>query len=111
MGRISCYLAAACLVAACAINTPQPPPTPPASPSPATAPVVAPAPLPASVNLDAATQALIARTRRAVFLVPFSHWDTDWHSTFDSYAGTADRNILDAIRLARHEPRFRYAVE
>lgn len=72
-----------------------------------------PAPLPVvdNPNLDAETQAMIAHAQRVVFVVPFSHWDTDWHDTFDNYVKLADQNIAAAIRLARQSPRFRYAIE
>ena len=63
-------------------------------------------------NFDAATQSLIAHADRVVFLIPFSHWDTDWHhQTFDSYSQLADQNILEAIRLAKQNPRYRYTLE
>jgi Glycosyl hydrolases family 38 N-terminal domain len=65
----------------------------------------------AAINLDAETQALITRAKRTVFLIPFSHWDTDWHRTFSVYAAQADRNILDAIQMAQQHPRFRYTIE
>ncbi|HEY3232780.1 MAG TPA: glycoside hydrolase family 38 C-terminal domain-containing protein [Roseiflexaceae bacterium] len=102
----------ALVLAGCA--APEPLPTPAPAPTAQPAPVeVPPAPLPpaAAINLDAETQALIAHARRAVFLVPFTHWDTDWHNTIDKYAAAADRSIADAIRLAKQEPRFRYAIE
>ncbi len=54
---------------------------------------------------------MITQAQRVVFVVPFSHWDTDWHDTFDNYVKLADGNILAAIQLARQSPRFRYAVE
>ncbi|GAC1646258.1 MAG: hypothetical protein NVS4B8_18320 [Herpetosiphon sp.] len=63
------------------------------------------------INLDALTQSRIAQAKRVVFVVPFSHWDTDWHATFANYSAQADLNILDAIRLARQDARFRYAFE
>ena len=62
-------------------------------------------------NFDAETQALIANADRVVFLIPFSHWDTDWHQSFDSYSQFADQNILKAIQLAKLYPRFRYTLE
>ncbi len=62
-------------------------------------------------NFDTATQSLIAHADRVVFLVPFSHWDTDWHDTFDVYSQKADQNILSAIQLAKQYPRFRYTME
>jgi hypothetical protein len=64
-----------------------------------------------SVNLDAQTQALVARASRTVFLIPFSHWDTDWHSDFTTYSRQADQNILAAIHLAKSYPRYRYTLE
>ncbi len=33
-------------------------------------------------NFDSATQSLIAKAKRVVFLIPFSHWDTDWHQPY-----------------------------
>jgi Glycosyl hydrolases family 38 N-terminal domain/Glycosyl hydrolases family 38 C-terminal domain len=64
-----------------------------------------------SINLDAQTQALVARAPRTVFLIPFSHWDTDWHANFAVYSRQADQNILAAIRLAKNNPRYRYTLE
>ena len=68
-------------------------------------------PASASINLDAETQARIQTAQRVVFLVPFSHWDTDWHENYDAYVALSDRNILAAIQLAKQHPRFRYALE
>lgn len=68
-------------------------------------------PTPPPSNFDAETQAQIARAERVVFLIPFSHWDTDWHETYDKYARDADQNILDAIAYAKQSPRFRYTLE
>jgi hypothetical protein len=48
---------------------------------------------------------------RVVFVVPFSHWDTDWHEAFPDYVKRSDGNILAAIRMAEASPRFRYAME
>jgi hypothetical protein len=62
-------------------------------------------------NFDAETQAMIARAKRVVFLVPFSHWDTDWHQNFDAYSQLADQNILKAIQLAKQYPRYRFTLE
>jgi alpha-mannosidase len=62
-------------------------------------------------NLDAETKALIAQADHVIFLIPFSHWDTDWHATFTQYANLADHNILTAIQLAKKYPRFRYTLE
>jgi hypothetical protein len=64
-----------------------------------------------SINLDAQTQARVASARRTVFLIPFSHWDTDWHADFNAYSRQADQNILAAIHLAKNDPRFRYTLE
>lgn len=54
---------------------------------------------------------MIAQAQRVVFVVPFSHWDTDWHDTFDNYVKRADQNIAAALQLAKQYPRFRYAIE
>jgi hypothetical protein len=61
--------------------------------------------------VDARIAAAIAHARRTVFLIPFSHWDTDWHHTFAYYAPHADGNIRDAILLARQDSTFRYTFE
>ncbi len=90
---LSCILAGLVLIAACASS----PSTPPISVS--------------NPNLDAETQAMITHAQRVVFVVPFSHWDTDWHDTFDNYVKLADQNIAAAIQLAKQSPRFRYAIE
>jgi hypothetical protein len=75
----------------------------PFAPSP-TPPVFAP-------NLDADTLAMMARADRIVFVIPFSHWDTDWHETFASYSQDADNDILAAIAMAKQSPQFRYTLE
>src|SRR6266498_5636670 len=62
-------------------------------------------------NFDAQTQSLIARSDRVVFLIPFSHWDTDWHQSYDEYSQLADKNILSAIQVAKQDPRFRFTLE
>jgi alpha-mannosidase len=62
-------------------------------------------------NFDPETQSLIARAERVVFLIPFSHWDTDWHDSFDAYSKQADGNILKAIEIAKQKPRYRYTLE
>ena len=62
-------------------------------------------------NFDAETQAMIVSAKQVVFLVPFSHWDTDWHQNFDAYSQLADQNILEAIQLAKQYPRFRFTLE
>lgn len=62
-------------------------------------------------NFDAETQAKIASAKRVVFLIPFSHWDTDWHQDFDAYSKLADQNILKAIELAKKNSRYRFALE
>src|SRR4051794_29889667 len=87
-----------CLLASCALGTPS---RPAPQPVPTSAATPAPSPSAGAINLAPEIQARIADTRRVVFLVPFSHWDTDWHDTFDSYAAQADRNILDAIHAAQ----------
>lgn len=60
---------------------------------------------------DAETQSLISRSERVVFLIPFSHWDTDWHDSFDAYSKQADGNILKAIEIAKQDPRYRFTLE
>jgi hypothetical protein len=78
----------------------------------ATGPLVAtPAPNVQSPNLDAQTQALMEHADHVVFVIPFSHWDTDWHDTFPNYAKRSDQNIIAAIQMARQYPRFRYTLE
>ncbi|HEX9838733.1 MAG TPA: glycoside hydrolase family 38 C-terminal domain-containing protein [Anaerolineales bacterium] len=62
-------------------------------------------------HFDAETQSLISSAQRVVFLIPFSHWDTDWHDTFDAYSTQADQNILKAIEIAKQDPRYRYTLE
>ena len=62
-------------------------------------------------NFDAQTQSLISRADRVVFLIPFSHWDTDWHQDFNSYSKLSDQNILHAIYLAKQDARFRFTLE
>jgi hypothetical protein len=99
------------MIAACSEPTPTPAPTSSLIPTPEPGPSPAALPAPDAINLDRATQTLIAHAKRAIFLVPFSHWDTDWHRDFAVYAAQADRNILDAIRIAKHSPRFRYTIE
>ena len=69
-----------------------------------------PTPGPSS-NFDADTQTLIAQASRVIFLIPFSHWDTDWHASFTDYARLSDHNILTAIQIAKKYPRFRYTIE
>ena len=102
-------IAAAFVLAACA--APAPGPTPTTAPAPEPGPSPAALPAPPAINLDAASQALIARAKRTVFLIPFSHWDTDWHRSFSVYAEQADRNIHDAIQIAKRSRRFRYTIE
>src|SRR5271157_350232 len=62
-------------------------------------------------NFDTGTQSLIQQSDRVVFLVPFSHWDTDWHQSFAAYSQLSDQNILTAIMLAKRYPRFRFTME
>jgi len=109
--RLTPVVVAVVLLAACAGQAaPRPLPLAPTA-IPATAVARTATATAQVVNLDADIQARIAATRRVVFLVPFSHWDTDWHDGYSSYAEQADRNILAAVQLARREPRFRYAFE
>ncbi len=106
--RISAIFLVAVLVA-CAAPPPQPAPTPTVLAEPGPPPAALPPP--EQINLDRETQALIARAKRTVFLVPFSHWDTDWHEPYEVYAEQANRNILAAMRIAMQHPRFRYTIE
>lgn len=87
--------------------------TPAPAPTLAPAPALGPAPAldTSSINLDPPTQALIAAADRVAFVVPFSHWDTDWHDTYANYSKRSDGNILAAIQLARQDSRYRYAFE
>src|SRR6266498_3758881 len=62
-------------------------------------------------NFDAKTQSLISHSDRVVFLVPFSHWDTDWHQGFDGYSKLSDKNIQIAIEVAKMDSRFRFTLE
>ena len=62
-------------------------------------------------NFDPETQVMIASAKRVVFIIPFSHWDTDWHQDFDAYSKLADQNILKAIELAKQDPRYRFTLE
>lgn len=70
-----------------------------------------PPPPPNFGRFDADTQKLIESAERVAFIVPFSHWDTDWHETFAVYGRMSNNNIQAAIKLAQAEPRFRYALE
>lgn len=90
---------------------PTPAPTPAPSPVPEPGPAPAGLPPPDQINLDSETQALVARAKRTAFLIPFSHWDTDWHNTFAGYSRFAEANIVAAIQIAKQHPRFRYALE
>lgn len=62
-------------------------------------------------NFDAETQTMIASAKRVAFLIPFSHWDTDWHQDFSTYSKLSDQNILKAIQLAKQDPRYRFTLE
>ena len=62
-------------------------------------------------NFDSATQSLIANAKRVVFLIPFSHWDTDWHQSYSAYSQLADKNIQSAIEVAKQDVRFRFTLE
>src|SRR5260221_3607592 len=84
---------------------------PPSPPGPTATPIASPEPTVAAPNLDTATQNLIAKAQRVVFVVSFSHWDTDWHDTFANYSLRSDGNILAAIQMAKQDPQYRYAFE
>jgi len=62
-------------------------------------------------NFDSETHSLISSANRVVFLIPFSHWDTDWHQSYDAYSKLADKNIQSAIEVAKQDARFRFALE
>jgi alpha-mannosidase len=62
-------------------------------------------------NFDSETHSLISRADRVVFLIPFSHWDTDWHQGFEAYSKLSDNNIQSAIDLAKQDARFRFTLE
>ena len=62
-------------------------------------------------NFDDETRSLLLRAERVVFLIPFSHWDTDWHQDFAAYSKLADNNILKAIEVAKQDSRFRFTLE
>ncbi|HKI53241.1 MAG TPA: hypothetical protein VJ987_03885, partial [Anaerolineales bacterium] len=62
-------------------------------------------------HFDPTTQSLIAKAKRVVFLIPFSHWDTDWHGSYDSYSKLADQNIQSAIEIAKQDTRYRFTFE
>ena len=86
------------------------------APSPAPAPTIATtaaatATPTETINLDAETQRLIAGASRVAFVIPFSHWDTNWHDNYAAYSEQADHNIATAITIAQQYPRFRYTLE
>ncbi len=81
-----------------------------AAPNPTATPT-SPPPTIQNLNLDAETQARIARAERVVFVIPFSHWDTDWHDTFEKYMVDTEDDLLAAIRMAQRSPQFRYTIE
>jgi len=62
-------------------------------------------------NFDSETRSLISHADRVVFLIPFSHWDTDWHQSYDTYSQLSDKNILQAIEVAKQDTRFRFTLE
>ncbi|MBL8046664.1 MAG: hypothetical protein JNL09_08990 [Anaerolineales bacterium] len=70
-----------------------------------------PTPPPNFGGFEPETQKLIDNAERVAFIVPFSHWDTDWHETFAVYGRRTNANIQAAINMAQAEPRFRYALE
>ena len=88
-----------CLLLLSSCVTPTPSPTPP------------PTIPPESINLDSETQTLIANAERVAFIIPFSHWDTDWHEAYPAYAKRSDGNLLTAIQMAKQDARFRYTLE
>ncbi len=59
-------------------------------------------------DTSAHSQIRLSSAQRTVYVIPFSHWDTDWHRPFAFYAPLADQNILEAIRLAQQEQSFRW---
>ncbi len=95
--RTLTYLILLTFLTACLTATPAPTPTPNSNSN--------------DINLDQTTQALIASADRVAFIIPFSHWDTDWHEDFAAYSKRSDGNILAAIQLAKGDPRFRYTFE
>ena len=62
-------------------------------------------------NFDAETQTMIASAKRVVFLIPFSHWDTDWHQDFSAYSRLSDQNILKAIPISQDLGKIRRNFE
>jgi hypothetical protein len=111
-------IALSVLLAACSappapapVATLAPQPTPAPTPAPEPGPAPAALPPPDQINLDPETQALVAHSKRTAFLIPFSHWDTDWHNTFAGYSQFAAANIVAAIQIAKQHSRFRYALE
>ncbi len=62
-------------------------------------------------DTSAHSQIRLSSAQRTVYVIPFSHWDTDWHRPFAFYAPLADQNIVEAIRLAQQEQSFRYTLE
>ncbi len=88
---VLCFL----VLVACSRTTPTPLPTLP----------------PESINLDSETQRLIEQAERVAFIIPFSHWDTDWHDSYPNYVKRSDGNILAAIQMAKQDSRFRYTFE
>jgi hypothetical protein len=94
--RFPFFLPVLVFLSACATPTPAPSPTPVYDPA---------------INLDEATQALIVRAERVAFLIPFSHWDTDWHDTFENYLKRTNANIRNAMQMAKQSPRYRYTLE
>jgi hypothetical protein len=98
-------------LAACSMPTLAPVPTAELVPTPEPGPAPAALPPPDQINLDSATQTLIANAKRTVFLLLFSHWVTDWHNQFSAYTRYAAANIIMAIQIAKQHPRFRYTLE
>lgn len=100
--RVVVLLGISLSLAAC-LAAPTAPPTPAAPPAATLDP--------GKINLDIATQTLIASANRVAFIVPFSHWDTDWHDSFANYSKLSDGNILNAIHLAQQDSRYRFNFE
>ncbi len=109
-GRLIPLIAVLVLLASCTQSSMPTPRVEPAAPTATFAPLPTAVPTEA-INLDAETQQLIAGASRVAFVIPFSHWDTNWHDTYASYSQQADRNIMAAITIAQQNPRFRYALE
>ncbi len=60
-----------------------------------------PLPVIGNPNLDDETQTMMAHAQRVVLVVPFSHWDTDWHDTFDNYVPHGRGQALSRSTVTR----------